>query len=370
MVSIYPFGLKGPSESRTDLYNWVSGYHELFDNIPNEYKRHINDKDKLLVYVAYSDSRGNILDNEIFRYLYSDLYLSIISLSFIFFIVWLFLRSFLLTVFSLIGVLIAFIPSILLFQYVWGSIFNLANFVSLWIILGIGADDIFVFVSFYRRSMKYYNDDKLRMGYAYSQAGGAMFVTSFTTAMSFYSLCLSRISPLPQFGFFIATLVLINFVLVMTYFPCLLQLYVWLSKYNPFQTFCPKYIAINMYNNDSKKNAINIDNEVELHSVKPKKKIKKQFKTISGGDTIFGEQLDELNDEENIDEMNSTVQNNNNNENNNHSNNNGNHNSNHDHNVATPEFAFVTEFYFKIMTKGVGILLILITLIFTLGMFL
>ena len=38
------------------------------------------------------------------------------------------------------------------------------------------------------------------MSFAYREAGMAMLVTSLTTSFSFYSLCFSKISPLPEFG--------------------------------------------------------------------------------------------------------------------------------------------------------------------------
>lgn len=150
--------------------------------------------------------------------------------------------------------------------------------------------DICVFMSSYRRAPLESVDgtiipNHLRMAFAYREAGAAMFVTSFTTACSFFSLCLSTINPLPQFGWFLGMLVcpfsifpalyttlsmtmlpvsplqvLTNFVLVMTWFPCVLQSYVWFvmlaMKCQCHIEACNRWLAV----------AVPLPSAVNLHS--------------------------------------------------------------------------------------------------------
>ena len=56
------------------------------------------------------------------------------------------------------------------------------------------------------------------MRWTYYRAGHAMLVTTVTTAGSFYSLYLSEVLVVKNFGFFMGTLVVVNFVNTMTIF--------------------------------------------------------------------------------------------------------------------------------------------------------
>ena len=55
-----------------------------------------------------------------------------------------------------------------------------------------------------------------------SAAVGAMFTTSFTTAIAFIATASSPVMPISAFGYFAACTVIMNYTLVMTVFPCLL----------------------------------------------------------------------------------------------------------------------------------------------------
>jgi len=228
LAAVFPFSYKyanGTQESGDELREWVSTYKDkFFDKLPSSITDHVG--------VAVSDSANLILNDELYFYLGEDLQLAGWSLLMIFVVVYLYCRSLYITFFGLLGVCSSFVPCFALYRMVWGESFNLVNMVSVWVILGIGCDDICVFMSSYRRAPLESVDgavipNHLRMAFAYREAGAAMFVTSFTTACSFFSLCLSTINPLPQFGWFLGALVLSNFVLVMTWFPCVLQSYVW-----------------------------------------------------------------------------------------------------------------------------------------------
>eukprot|EP01052_Picozoa_sp_SAG31_P065586 SAG31_NODE_24412_length_482_cov_0.579634_1_plen_108_part_10 len=49
-----------------------------------------------------------------------------------------------------------------------------------------------------------------------------MFTTSFTTSVAFIATASSPVMPISAFGYFAACTVIMNYVLVMTVFPCLL----------------------------------------------------------------------------------------------------------------------------------------------------
>lgn len=93
---------------------------------------------------------------------------------------------------------------------------------SLYIVLAIGADDVFVFMDAYKQSFykgAAVNESLIhRMSWVYRRAGLAMLITSLTTCAAFIASALS--SPIPElqnFGIFAAFVIFIDYVLVMTF---------------------------------------------------------------------------------------------------------------------------------------------------------
>merc|ERR1719440_1980070 len=95
------------------------------------------------------------------------------------------------------------------------------QFLSMYIVLAIGADDVFVFMDAYKQSFyagaAVNKDLTTRMSWVYRRAGMAMLITSCTTCAAFIATAAS--SPIPtlqNFGIF-AALVIFFDVLVMTF---------------------------------------------------------------------------------------------------------------------------------------------------------
>mmetsp|Transcript_30331 Transcript_30331/g.34452 ORF Transcript_30331/g.34452 Transcript_30331/m.34452 type:complete len:967 (+) Transcript_30331:157-3057(+) len=117
------------------------------------------------------------------------------------------------------------------------KLFNMMNFFSLFIILGIAADDIFVFVDAWKQSAQLQclqGDLEKRVAYVYRRAVKAMFVTTITTFCAFLATAISEIAPISAFGIFSANMILSNYLLVITFFPCCVimrhKFFVWWSK--------------------------------------------------------------------------------------------------------------------------------------------
>ena len=79
------------------------------------------------------------------------------------------------------------------------------------IILGIGADDVFVYSDAWLQSAEDVPRDlgearsahlERRVAYAYARALEAIFNTSFTTAVAFFATATSKIMPISTFGIF------------------------------------------------------------------------------------------------------------------------------------------------------------------------
>lgn len=91
---------------------------------------------------------------------------------------------------------------------------------SVFIILGIGADDVFVFCDTWRASKdKVFPSLLSRFSSVYSHAASAMFITSFTTMVAFISNVFSPLLGVSSFGTFSALLVFVNYCSVIIFFP-------------------------------------------------------------------------------------------------------------------------------------------------------
>ena len=102
------------------------------------------------------------------------------------------------------------------------------NFLSIFVLLGIGADDVLVVTDTFRLvSTEAATKDKpcsVRMTEALHIAGSAMLVTSVTSAASFYANLASVLPALRSFGVFMGTVIVTNYVMVIVAFPPILVL--------------------------------------------------------------------------------------------------------------------------------------------------
>ena len=96
------------------------------------------------------------------------------------------------------------------------------NQLTIFIVLGIAADDVFVFCDAWRQSEflpLIAKDEYRRMAYAFKRSFRAISVTSSTTAVAFLANAASEIRPIRAFGIFAAIIVPINFLLVIIIMP-------------------------------------------------------------------------------------------------------------------------------------------------------
>lgn len=88
--------------------------------------------------------------------------------------------------------------------------------------LGIAADDIFVYCDAWRQSAQIVaikDDLQRRLAYSWRRSFRAILVTSSTTAIAFLSNALSDIRPIRGFGIFAAIIIPVNFGLVIMIIP-------------------------------------------------------------------------------------------------------------------------------------------------------
>eukprot|EP01060_Flectonema_neradi_P005178 TRINITY_DN13434_c0_g1_i1.p1 TRINITY_DN13434_c0_g1~~TRINITY_DN13434_c0_g1_i1.p1 ORF type:complete len:934 (+),score=153.99 TRINITY_DN13434_c0_g1_i1:447-3248(+) len=123
-------------------------------------------------------------------------------------------------------IIMSFGPAYFIYYLVFQQrFFGVFNMLSIFIILGIGADDIFVFLDTWDSSQFKFKAPWKRMAYTWRHAGKAMLMTSLTTMISFISNANSSFPAIQTFGLFAAMLVLVNYCAVMIYFPSVVFIY-------------------------------------------------------------------------------------------------------------------------------------------------
>jgi hypothetical protein len=170
-------------------------------------------------------------------------------------------RSFFLGVMGLIQVLLSFPVCFFLYRIVFGiKLFGALQIISMFIILGIGADDVFILSDALHQSriIKDCGDDKLkRLSFAVRRAVETMLTTSLTSALAFGSTMISVVPAIKYFGVFTSCLVIVNFTLCCTFY--LSSLTIWLQYMEDKPYPC-------CYNN---RKAIDSDlNEIEMSTKK------------------------------------------------------------------------------------------------------
>ena len=180
-----------------------------------------------------------------------DFGLIVVSFSFVLLYVSFHLRSLFLAGSAMIGIALAYPLTTFINRYIYQiDYFSLLNYIAIFVILGIAADDVFVFTDSWKQTATYpllNNEDTKqknmikRMNYTWRRTSKAIFTTSITTFVSFLATGFSKLMPVSAFGFFSGTLVLAVYSFAITSYPCCVIIYDrYLSKCCPYQ----KYIGI------------------------------------------------------------------------------------------------------------------------------
>lgn len=142
---------------------------------------------------------------------------------FVFLFIWYHLGSLFMAALSMTMILMSFPVSYLLYSGICQITMNTTlNQLTIFIVLGIAADDIFVFCDAWRQSEfipLLANNEKRRMAYAFKRSFRAIAVTSSTTAVAFLANAASDIRPIRGFGIFAAIIVPVNFFIVILIMP-------------------------------------------------------------------------------------------------------------------------------------------------------
>ena len=180
---------------------------------------------------------GVLILEVLFKIVQRDAMLAIASFFFVFIYMRIAINSWFLALVGMLEITLAIPISWFLFTYCFKiKYFSFLNALCLFIVAAIGADDIFIFMEAYQQSA-YHPDPEIlktlesRMSWVYRRTGSAMFITSATTCCAFLCTLITPLAGVRAFGVFAATVILINYLLVMSLFCTAVVIY-----HNKFET--------------------------------------------------------------------------------------------------------------------------------------
>ena len=217
----------------------LEGYANLTDREDDQFdevKDYINDKVYKKLDKYFNDGVGemncyylatHIFGDLILRQVLMDLTLAFIGLIIVFIIMCIQTRSLWVTGWALLSVLTGFFIAILIYRFIFDYRYvGIFHVLSIFIMLGIGADDVFVFYDTWKQSgCKKFKSLAHRLSYTYRKASLAMLFTSLTTATAFIMSATSPFLAVSSFGVFAGLLVLVNYCSVITFFPAVVITY-------------------------------------------------------------------------------------------------------------------------------------------------
>jgi len=185
-------------------------------------------------------------NNEFTRLLNTDTFFSMFSLMFVGLWIRFHTGSFFLTQIGMFQIIMSIPFGMLIYKNIYGiPFFSSLHVLVIFIVLGVGADDIFVYVDAWKQSedevktvpgLRYIPDNSIeklhwRMHRTFRHTMSAVFNTSFSTAFAFLSTAFSPLMPISTFGIFAATTIVLNYIFVMTLMPPAVILAQELPKY-------------------------------------------------------------------------------------------------------------------------------------------
>lgn len=170
----------------------------------------------------------NLASTRFARATKADAKLCVGSIIIIFVLLVLHTRSLFLSMVAITQVAMSFLSAYVIYRYVFRiSYFSVLHVFAIYLLLGIGADDVFVFTDTWEQAEVHQPNAPLynRMAWTYTRAIRAMGITSLTTAASFIVMMIMPIMPLAASGLWAALLITVQFTLVCTVYPCALTIW-------------------------------------------------------------------------------------------------------------------------------------------------
>ena len=177
--------------------------------------------------MEFSYGSGNIVGLWISRQVILDLVLAIGSFTFIGIFMAIQTGSIWITGWTIFSILTGFCGANLVYRIILDFRYvGVFHVLAVFIVLGIGADDVFVFVDTWKETAHHpYKSLAHRMSDCYRKAALAMLFTSLTTAIAFFVSGSSPFLGIYSFGIFSGALIIVNYLSVITFLPCVVLMY-------------------------------------------------------------------------------------------------------------------------------------------------
>ncbi|XP_047236179.1 protein dispatched homolog 3 isoform X1 [Girardinichthys multiradiatus] len=221
-----------PLPSYYSLQDRADEQRARFKNFVVQYAGMLAKQSTSEVKVLYGGTE--LFDDEVRHTFYNDMMLAVISGACITVLVYI-LTSFsvFLTFFGLAGIGLSCLMALFLYHVVFGVRYlGILNGVAAFVIIGIGVDDVFVFISTFRQA-SHLRQPQERMIYTIKTAGRATFLTSFTTAAAYAANTFSQIPAVHDFGLFMALIVSCAWLWVSVLMPA--ALCIWTQHVEPHE---------------------------------------------------------------------------------------------------------------------------------------
>ncbi|XP_033115850.1 protein dispatched homolog 1-like [Anneissia japonica] len=161
-------------------------------------------------------------------YLLSDTLYPALGMLTVFFLMWIYIGSIFITIMTMVSIMMSLVFAYFFYVVVFRLVFfPFMNLCAIILLVGIGADDTFVFCDIWKklRFDKPHTPLLIILIETSRHAVLTMFVTSFTTAAAFYVNALSSITAIRCFAIYAGTAIIINFVLTMTWLPAVVVIH-------------------------------------------------------------------------------------------------------------------------------------------------
>ncbi|XP_032903904.1 protein dispatched homolog 3 [Amblyraja radiata] len=209
--------------------------HKKFQKFVISYVDLLSSQSTEKVKVLYGGT--DLFDYEVRRTFKNDMLLAFISSGCIAVLVYV-LTSFsaFLTFFGIASIGLSCLVALFLYHVVFGiQYLGILNGVAAFVIVGIGVDDVFVFINTFRQASHLLSPQE-RMIHTIKTAGRATFFTSFTTAAAYAANIFSQIPAVHDFGLFMSLIVACCWVAVLFLMPA--ALCIWSQYISPQEISC------------------------------------------------------------------------------------------------------------------------------------
>ena len=222
--SILLAGCSISGDSKCALKTWRSETLKHLKNIKPTLQKYVDESTDAFKFYFLST---NLWVSDVLTQAILDMLCAVGSMLFIFCFMLFHTRSLWISGWAIISILLSFLGTNIIytgivdFQY-----FGFFHILSIFIILGIGADDLFVFYDNWRLTgFSTYPSLAHRLSDTYSKSVTSMLITSLTTSVAFFSSAISPLLATRSFGVFSGLLVVYNYLSVIIFFPTVVTMY-------------------------------------------------------------------------------------------------------------------------------------------------